>query len=339
VPARRFAGGRTSVGLGASYSHLDGVEGVGLLYPFEPHVRQDGSASDLRLGLTHALPGARRLDLVLLRNEVDMTKEGLRLDVSWDEHWVPTHSWRPWSRRDRTRTLGAQVGFTTPLPEDGWRAGLTATSNHLRHPGSADPISGELVGQGESWAYNLGLGASREDGPVSFGLDLVYEPIWSSTQGMTMEWQGIGIGWPTTTPRFDREVQNRFRFDNAHLRIGAGREIGPLGVQLGTHLHSVRYTLRETEIATGMLRERRESWMEWKPTWGVSARFPDIEVRYTGSYLSGVGRPHGGFNPGQLTGFVSNIIVAPLWGYDLQEARVLSHRVSVSLPIELGRRR
>ncbi len=345
---RRLADGRTSVGFGAGYARLRAMEGVEFLYPASSSVRQHGEALDLRLGISRELGGDRRLEALILHNRADLTHELRFVNVSWAQPGIPVFGWHDVTRRDRTDTRGVQAGFTAPLPEEGWRAGVRATMNHLRHRPMPVPLHDPMLGattfppfdsrngSGESWAYSFGIGSAREEGPVTFGVEAAYEPIWSTTEGIAPAIYVVGFG-ETTFLDPARHVTNRFRFDNSHLRIGAGYEMNRLGFQLGTHLRSIRYRLEQENVVGGAVRERSESWMEWKPTWGLSARFPELEVRYDGSYLTGTHRPHVGYDPGQWAGLASVILVPPVEPLHVQEARVLSHRVSVAVPIGRAR--
>jgi hypothetical protein len=332
---RRLAGGRTSVGVGASHARLRGVDGVDLLYAASESVRQSGGMTDVRAGLSRDLGGDQRLDLLLLHQRVDVVHEVRYADVFWTTEWVPVVTWREEVNRDQTRVWGAQAGYTRRLDDEGWRGGATGTMNYMRHPKIPNY---ELMNiprdPGHSWAYNLGAGVGRREGPVRVGVEVIYEPIWSRTWAETEE--EIDTPGGGTISAGGRTVENDFRFNNSHVRIGAGRE-DRLGFQLGLHVRSISYTLDQQDFRTSTRREQKESWMEWTPTWGLSLHFPEIEVRYTGRYVSGTGRPGvaltGMADAASLT---SSYILAPSGPLTLGEAGVLSHQVAVSLPV--GRR-
>ncbi len=76
------------------------------------------------------------------------------------------------------------------------------------------------------------------------------------------------------------------------------------------------------------------------PTWGLSVRFPELEIRYQGSATHGTGRPGVVGGIGILEGRAladaavgSNILAAPSGPLTLTEVRVMTHQISVSLPI------
>jgi hypothetical protein len=122
--------------------------------------------------------------------------------------------------------------------------------------------------------------------------------------------------------------------------MGLGQDLslaGPVGgLQLGLAVRSVHYWLDQEDHVQVSSRSHEESWTEWTPTWGFSLRFPELEIRYQGSATNGTGRPGVNPNPRFMTADVavaSNILVAPSGPLTLDEVRVMTHRISVSLPV------
>src|SRR2546425_59465 len=93
-----------------------------------------------------------------------------------------------------------------------------------------------------------------------------------------------------------RTVENGFHFSNALIRIGVSREVtlGPLtkttALQLGLAVRSVHYDLAQQDHVEGVTRHLEESWLEWTPTWGLTFRFPELELRYRGRVSHGTDR-------------------------------------------------
>src|SRR2546428_13262152 len=125
------------------------------------------------------------------------------------------------------------------------------------------------------------------------GADAGYQPIWSST------WSEAAT--PTATARGDtipvggRTVDNGFHFSNALFRLGVSREVvrsltKTAALQLGLVVRSVHYNLAQRDFVDGATRRVEESWLEWTPTWGLSVRFPELELRYRGSVTHGTER-------------------------------------------------
>ena len=87
------------------------------------------------------------------------------------------------------------------------------------------------------------------------------------------------------------------------------------------------------------MRNLDQSWTEWTPTWGMAFKFPEFELRYRGSVTNGGGRP------GLFTGFgcfecrnvpdaaPGGVIVAPSGPLQLTDVQVVSHQVSIAIPL------
>src|SRR5439155_1020890 len=130
------------------------------------------------------------------------------------------------------------------------------------------------------------VGLSKASGPATFAIDAIYEPIWSYT------WADAASPVVTTTgdtiPVGGTTVENRFRFSNGLFRMGVSREVAlpslgkALGLQLGIVVQSVHYRLVQDDNVQVAERNLTEGWREWSPTWGLSLRFPDLEIRYRG---------------------------------------------------------
>src|SRR4029077_18265409 len=74
---------------------------------------------------------------------------------------------------------------------------------------------------GHSDALQLGVGVARTNGPATFGLDAVYEPIWSLTYAAAPVPTETALG--DTIPVGGKTIENRFRFSNALFRMGVAR--------------------------------------------------------------------------------------------------------------------
>src|SRR2546422_7252222 len=55
-------------------------------------------------------------------------------------------------------------------------------------------------------------------------------------------------------------------------------------------LRSVHYNLAQQDHVEAVTRHLEESWLEWTPTWGLSFRFPELELRYRGRVSHGTDR-------------------------------------------------
>src|SRR2546426_648995 len=134
-----------------------------------------------------------------------------------------------------------------------------------------------------------------------------------------------------------------WHFSNALFRMGVSREValGPLtktvALQLGLVVRSVHYSLTQQDHVDMSTHRLEESWLEWTPTWGLSFRFPELELRYRGRVSHGTDRLVAS-NP---NGFIANPVVGGGPGFfppagsamTLDGVHVVTHQFSVSLPL------
>ena len=128
---------------------------------------------------------------------------------------------------------------------------------------------------------------------------------------------------------------------HALLRIGVGRDIDlenakrALGLQLGLVLRSISYHLQQTDHVELTQRALHTGWLEWTPTWGLSLRFPDLELRYRGRVTHGTDRLVA--TPDQIIAFADQrplgFFPPPGASPTLDGVHVVTHQFSVSLPL------
>jgi hypothetical protein len=336
---------RLSFGGSLLWSGLHAVDGVDLLYAGSERIKQFGHAVDVRLGVVKEWAGDRSLEVVVVHNRFGMTHDVTYLDRFWD----------PGSQRvlqrprlehnlDRTNTWGLHLEYERPLEAPGWRIGWLATVNRQSHPKIPNyEIMSIPRDPGYSSAFNVGIGVARTYGPATFGIDAIYEPIWSHTWADAAGPVVTRLG--ATIPAGGKTIENDFRFSNVLFRMGAGRELplGELGraalVQFGLIVHSIGYRLEQYDNVQIRGRSQQERWVEWTPTWGLSLRFPELEIRYRGRVTKGTGRPGVARNNGDVVFGTADaargggIIVAPSGPLTLDPVSVATHQVSLSLPL------
>ena len=340
--------GKTDSGRGltvagsAMWSRLRAVDGVDLLYSGSAGVRQEGQALDVRLGVMREWAGGRSLEGVLLFDRYDMTHDVTYLDQFWDPGLLTFGARTRLDRNpDRTYTLGAHVAYTKPLTDTTWRVGWIATMNHMTHPKIPNySIMAIPRDPGNSNAFNLGVGLSRTRGTTTWGIDVIFEPIWSHT------WADAAVPVETvggdTIPPGGMTIENHFRFNNAVLRLGVAADfadeqrVPSAGLQFGLAVRSISYRLEQYDHTQGQGRTQDESWIEWAPTWGVLLRLTGLELRYQGSATHGTGRPGVSSGDEVLTAPQRDgggILAAPSGPLSLGEVRVMTHRFSVTVPL------
>jgi len=171
------------------------------------------------------------------------------------------------------------------------------------------------------------------------GAELMIQPghshTWAFADSATMTPGGI-------LQKGDKTVDNEFRFANATVALGFEHEWEPASVQLGLRVNRYGYHLdqqnflRDTTVATD------ESWIEWSPSWGGALKLGRAELRYSGRWVAK------GFDFPGLTWTVraevdvavpggNDFIVAPTGPVNLPDFRVVTHRLTVVVPLS-GRR-
>ena len=347
---RDLSGRNISIGASALWTGLHALDGVDLLYAGSRRVVQRGHTLDLRVGAVKAWPGqwgARSLEALILHNDFAATHTVTYVDNFWDPGTeLLLQRARIEQNLDRTHTWGMHLKYAFPFNAAGWRIGWIATVNQSSHPKIPNYELANVPAiprdPGHSTAFDFGIGLSKVRGAATFGVDFVYEPIRSYTWADAVAPMSTASG--DTLAAGAKTVENHFHFSNTHLRIGAGRDIElkglgkAVGLQLGLILRSVRYSLEQQDNVQALQRQLTTGWMEWTPTWGLSLRFPEFEIRYRGSVTHGAGRPQSEFTPAPwglrdvaLAG--GTILAAPSGPLNLTDVSTTTHQISLSLPL------
>lgn len=276
-----------SVGISAFRADLSAIDGVDLLYAGSDRIDQSGSVTDFRLGATKQFAPGHVLEMVLVRNKTDM-----RHDVHFTTNvWNPvarvnTTTQRQEVNLDQTNIWGAHTEYMRPVGVQGWRVGMLATANRITHPKIPNYVVQNIPRDpGSTNSFNVGLGAARTEGPVTFALDVILEPMSSDT------WADAAT--PTTRPdgtiipAGQKTVENHFTFRNSKARIGIGRVFGTdtssrgsLTVDGGLSVYAISYDLTQTNNITRTTRRQHENWAESGPSFGLRYASHDIQVSY-----------------------------------------------------------
>ena len=341
---------RISLGASALWSGFHALDGVDLLYSGSRRVAQRGHSLDLRLGILKEWEGGRALEAVLLHNRFAATHDVTYVDLIWDPALQSmAERARLEQNADRTGTWGLHLKYARPIGggASGWRVGWLATVNRMSHPkiptydlSNVPNLSATPRDPGRSLAYNVGIGFSKTRGPATFGVDAIFEPIRSYTWADALAPVPNALG--DTIAAGGKTVENRFRFANALFRMGVSRDVELRGVgkaaelQFGLVVRSVRYHLTQTDNVQVLQRALETGWLEWTPTWGLSLRFPEFEIRYRGRVTHGAGRPGLVFpvfwgRDVALAG--GTILAAPTGPLNLMDVSTTTHQISLSLPL------
>ncbi len=345
--ARTFGRG-FAIGASAYTASLEAEQGVDQLYSGSDRIVQSGSASDVRVGLTKAFDQGQNFELLLLRSQFDMTH---------DVHWAGFTQFTPPNvrtpvpersehNRDRTLKWGAHTEYSRPVGSQGWKVGVLGTVNRLSHPKIPDYRINDVPtvprDPGHTWAYNAGAGLSRTIGYATLGIDVVLEPMYSTTWAeaardtVTARGQTIVAGGHT--------VDNKFRFSNSLMRFGFEHMAPPtdsgshFGFQLGLSASSIRYRLDQTNLVRDSSRVQNEHWTEWTPSVGLKWRSAGYEIRYSVAVTCGGG---GTCMPcliacgDEVTAVFApssgGVIAAPTAALRLDGGRVTTQRLTISL--------
>ena len=344
---REFSAG-LSLAASAQWDGLHAIDGTDILYANNQGIVQSGDAIDVRLGLLKQWKGDRSFEALLLHNRFGMTHDVRFVDLVWDPG-LRTIASRPRMEHnvDRTNAWGAHFAYSRPVGDSGWRIGAIATTNLLSHPKipnyEIEQVQSIPRDPGHSAAYDLGIGLSKTRNGVSFAVEGVVEPILSHTWAQADTPLESASG--ATIPTGAKTVENHFRFANAVVRTGVSQDFEfensdtRARLQLGIGLRSVHYWVDQFDHVQEQGRSLQEHWLEWSPTWGFSVRFTELEIRYVGRMANGNGRPGQQqvfFPPGVLDAAAASgrsVLAVPNGPMTLDPVSVMTHQVSVSLPI------
>ena len=284
--ARQMSRGVT-LGLSAYSARLGGLDALSQLYAGSDGVEVSGRQFDFRAGLLKEWRNHRSLELLLLHGKSDITHDAVLLTQTWDPIRRQFSSApRLEHNDDRTRFWGLHTESTLPLDTLGSRIGLLFTANRITHPKIPNyPLVNIPRDPGVTHGFNVGIGIGTALGGTMFGLDLVYEPIWTNTWATTGE--NIETDDGNLVPAGSKTIENWFRFSNVKVRAGLSREIRleadsalRFVAQVGIAFASTSYSLLQQDNVALTRRDRQFEWVDWEPTIGFALRVRSFEARY-----------------------------------------------------------
>jgi hypothetical protein len=348
--------GDFSLGASAYFADLGAEEGIDLLYSGSDRIQQAGRAADVRIGVTRDWGGHRSFEALIVRSQFDMTHDVhypaiTRFLPPNGQQQVVTPE-RQEHNRDHTLTWGVHSEYSQAIGTEGWRAGWLATANRLSHPKIPDYRIREVItvprDPGHTSAFNVGFGLAKLTRYTSFGMDVILEPIfsttWAEALGDTLTRSGA------TLRRGAHSVDNNTRFSNAMLRFGLGHEtpIGKdssehFGFQVGLAVQSISYRLKQADRIAETSRVQNEHWMEWSPTFGLKYRGRGFDAGYTFTLTCGAGgscMPSCFFACGDDVSVSEapipgggGVIASPTEALRFEGGRVSTHRFTVTMRI------
>lgn len=318
---------RIAAGMSMTAARLNGLEGVRMLYWQGDDVAQDGHMLEFRLGFTAKPAEDKSLDLVLVHHRFALN-----------------HTFANAGRveEDETNGIGIDFGYRQKM-EEGWQVGGKLTSDWQWHPKIPNYDLMQIPRDpGNTAAYNFGLGVARAIANTTFGIDLIYEPIRSHTWANALEDIVVTNGFSGMThiiPAGAKTVENFFKFNNRIIRAGVVEAGKRVDFQFGLNLHTIRYDLDQTSYVGQFARSQSEKWTEWTLSGGLALHFSALELRYLGRLLLGTGQP-GVDSCDRCAVFEedsffrnANFLVAPTGSLIVDEAHILTHQITISLPL------
>ena len=333
-----------AIGVSAFHADLAAVDGVDLLYSGSDRIEQSGSLNDFRLGATKEWERGHGLELLVLHNRTDMRHDVHFTNFVWDSVLRRgAQVTRQDVNLDQTNIWGIHTEYTRPVGTEGWRIGLLGTANVLSHPKIPNYTLQNIPRDpGTTHAFNAGVGAARVDGPFTFGVDLIIEPMTSNT------WADSPVPIKRTDGSViaagEKTVENHFQFHNTKARIGVGHSwaldkesTSTFAMDLGIAMYAISYDLRQTSNITRIARTQHENWVESGPTLGLRYRSRDIEVSY--AFRSSCGNTNCDERTNvELVGrgdafTTGGIIAAPSSPLFLQSGKEISHHFMIAVPV------
>jgi hypothetical protein len=289
----------------------------------------------MKVGLFYETEESRFFEAMIFHSRINMTHDVQYVNYIWYDNLDKNFTQNRIERNeDKSRTWGFHLGYGKPLTNH-WRLGGILTGNWKTHPKIPNY---ELMNiprdPGNSWAYHLGVGFANVDRDTAFGIEFIYEPIWSNTWADAVEDLTSKSG--RLISKGDKTIENDFVFSNFIVRIGMYSEEKPVGFQLGLQLHAFRYELDQYDYIEEFRRKQKESWFEWTISWGIMKTFQTFQIRYMGKMLIGTGRPgvtnRGGIKSLDYTMADSNILLAPSGDLTLDKLFVFTHQLTIAVP-------
>jgi hypothetical protein len=228
------------------------------------------------------------------------------------------------------------LGYVRPFVQNPtWKLGFDFTVNYKSHPKIPNYDLMHIPRDpGNTWAYNLGIGLSRNTGKSVFGVDLIYEPIRSNTWAIADEYIRTESG--KMINKGNKTINNHFNFSNAIVRIGFTAAPRDLGIQLGAQIHSIHYAFNQHNYVEEIQHKWKEDWLEWTVSWGLFYQFADYRLSYMGRLINGTGWPGVDLEPiyrAEFNAYQSDFIIAPAGHLTLDEEEIILHQIVLSIPL------
>jgi hypothetical protein len=264
---------RTAIGLGASYIHLEGMDGVYLLYPNASRLSQRGRARQLRIGLAGDLKSGDGWSLAASRYDYRMRQSALGVENMDENEGWSVHA-------DYTKRL-------SPVLD----AALSLAWDQKHHPKIPEyPLASIPRDPGNTRGLSIGAGLKWQQNQTLAAIDLVYEPIdvktWADAAGDVTAWDG------RIFHKGDITMRNDYQFHN--LIVRSGGQISPLSwldLRSGLQVRFYSYDYYQNDFINRIehrTKPQRE-WTEFEYTSGATVKLKNLDLTYSLRIQMGTG--------------------------------------------------
>jgi len=325
-----------SVGGGIFMADLNAMSGVDLLYNNSVDINQSGEMTELRGGIYYG-DKTSSFEAIGLYNNFDMLHKVSYWDWDWNNDQTELiQQLRIDKNLDHTDTYGIHLKYREKFEEDGPAIGAIFTYNWKTHPKIPNyEIMNIPRDPGNTWAYNFGIGIGKESEQTRFGLEFVFEPVWSNTWASAEEEIATGNGG-TILPG-EKTVENNFTFHNWIARAGFNKTFGIYEFSIGLQVYDRSYTLDQYDYIQQSIRSQDESWTEKIISWGAVLHFSRFDLKYTGRISTGAGIPSlsrsGIWSRNDLRMEAADFIAAPSGNMDIDERASYTHQFLIQIPL------
>jgi hypothetical protein len=275
---------KLSVGGSVSWSELDAMDGVNLLYPGSNDIKQYGRSLDYKIGFLGELSERDQLEFVIARTTYKSSHEvTYGLPYLWYEgNWISQY--RTELNKDESKGWIIHTKYSNSI-NDEVKVGAIFTVNWKEHSKIPNYALANIPRDpGSSTAYNIGIGIVNSGKRTTLGFEYIYEPMTSYT------WAEAGENNPSFPLSF-KTVENFFDFYNHIIRGGiyTHTDINWLDYRLGIQLYFNKYNLQQNDNILNSSRTVNESWLETTLCGGLTANISGFQILYSLQIILGNG--------------------------------------------------
>jgi hypothetical protein len=275
---------KLSVGCSVSWSELDAMDGVNLLYPGSYDIKQYGRSLNYKIGFLGELSKRDQLEFVIARTTFKSFHEvTYGLPYLWyEDNWISQY--RTELNKDESKGWVIHTKYNNSI-NDEVKVGVIFTINWKEHPKIPNYALANIPRDpGSSTAYNIGIGIVKSGERTLLGFEYIYEPMTSYT------WAEAGEGNPSFPLSF-RTVENFFDFYNHIFRGGiyTHTDISWLDYRLGIQLYFNKYNLKQNDNILNTSRTVNENWLETTICGGLTINISGFQILYSLQVILGNG--------------------------------------------------